>query len=271
VLSPKTSTFAGSWTGWYGLLRPRGSKGRFRGEGRSDGAHGKHAMPVIDFNQWGAMPSCRNRLSTLARLAIPHAREILEAWMPGEGRWPGIPVRHHPRRRREFMLDEHQHRHRVRFRHRSILGDLIKLVTVADGVRARSGARLARFIGVDFTKPLPPLPPCRPSPDEKYQAGRETARRLLAESEPCPADFRISPERASPAIGVMFHKPTGNMIVPLFDEKGSCGRFSGSHRTAPPRRSMTAAGCPETSLPSWETARPSTWPKGTPRPPPSMS
>ena len=179
----------------------------------------------IDFNQWGGdAPHAAIDYPVLCAHALSQARSILEKWMPG-GKVVG----------REYLCATIHGGVGTScstnittgvggdFATDQTWGDLIKLVTVVDGVAPHeAAARIASFIGADLTKPLPALPPLStPSPDEKYLTGRETAKRLLSESEPCPADFvYLARKGVKPAEGVKFHKPTGNMIIPLFDEKG---------------------------------------------------
>jgi phage/plasmid primase-like uncharacterized protein len=180
---------------------------------------------MIDFNQWrGDAPRAEIDYPTLARLAIPHAREILEKWMPG-GKVAG----------REYLCATIKGGAGTScstnintgvggdFATDVAWGDLIAFVSKADAIPPHEAAgKIAKFIGADLTKPLPPLPPITTaSPEEKYEAGREAARRMLDEGVPCPADFAyLARKGVKPAAGVKFHQPTENMLVPLFDEKG---------------------------------------------------
>jgi phage/plasmid primase-like uncharacterized protein len=181
---------------------------------------------TINFNNWGhPAPNAEIDYPTLARLAIPHARAILEAWMPG-GKFVG----------REYLCATIKGGAGTScstnintgvggdFATDVAWGDLIALISKADTIPPHeAAAKIAKFIGADLTKPLPALPSVATvSPEEKYQAGREAARRMLDEGVPCPADFPYLVRKGvKPANGVKFHQATGNMLVPLYDEHGA--------------------------------------------------
>jgi phage/plasmid primase-like uncharacterized protein len=183
-------------------------------------------MTVVDFNQWRAdtAPHPEINYPALTQHALSRARDILEAWLPG-GLLKG----------REYVCASIKGGKGTScstniltgagsdFASGEAWGDLVDLVAKCDGIPMHEAAgKVARHIGVDLTKPLPALPPVvTASPEEKYLAGRENVRRLLEQSIVCPpAHEYLVRKSVRAAEGVVLHEPTGNLLVPLYDEHG---------------------------------------------------
>ena len=101
-------------------------------------------------------------------------------------------------------------------------GDLIDLVAQIDDVSmSESARRLQEFFGggsVDC-RPTPTSP--QQSPEERYAAGQKIALGLWVESESCPAQHPyLIKKQINADSGIRLHQPTGNILIPLYDEHG---------------------------------------------------
>ena len=180
----------------------------------------------VDFNTWGVdiVPRPEIDYETLARHALGHARSILETWLPGGvvkgreyicadlkgGKGDSCSTNLQTGKGSDFASGEKW-------------GDLIDLVSQREGLPMHQAAeKIAYHIGVDLKKPLPPLPPiATATPEEENSVGRDVALRLIEKSIPCPPDHPYLVKKSVKAAqGVVLHEPTGNLLVPLYDEHG---------------------------------------------------
>ena len=126
-------------------------------------------------------------------------------------------------------------------------GDAIDLVAQIEDVSMSEAARnLKEFMsgGSVDCRPTPIIP--QQSPEERYAAGQKIALGMWVESEQCPTQHPyLVKKQINPDSGIRLHQPTGNILVPLYDEHGvlwsvqrisadgekkinHCGRLSGS-------------------------------------------
>lgn len=126
-------------------------------------------------------------------------------------------------------------------------GDLIDLVAQIDDISmSESARRLQSFFsgGSVDCRPTPIIP--QQSPEERYEYGQKVALDMWVESEQCPAQHPyLIKKQINPDSGIRLHQPTGNILVPLYDEHGvfwavqrispdgdkkinHCGKLSGS-------------------------------------------
>ena len=101
-------------------------------------------------------------------------------------------------------------------------GDIIDLVAQIDDVgMSESARRLSDFFsgGSVDCRPTPTIP--QQSPEERYAAGQKVAVTLWMESEPCPNQHPyLIAKGVNSDGGIRLHQPTGNILVPLYDEYG---------------------------------------------------
>ena len=101
-------------------------------------------------------------------------------------------------------------------------GDIIDLVAQIEDVSMSEAARrLQDFLSCGSTdcRPVPIIP--QQSPQERYAAGQRIALGLWVESESCPHNHPYLTKKGVNADnGIRLHQPTGNILVPLYDEHG---------------------------------------------------
>ncbi|MBV5338162.1 MAG: AAA family ATPase [Deltaproteobacteria bacterium] len=101
-------------------------------------------------------------------------------------------------------------------------GDIIDLVAQIEDVSMSEAARrLQDFLSCGSTdcRPAPIIP--QQSPQERYEAGQKIALGLWVESESCPHNHPYLIKKGVNADnGIRLHQPTGNILVPLYDEHG---------------------------------------------------
>ena len=101
-------------------------------------------------------------------------------------------------------------------------GDIIDLVAQIEDVSMSEAARrLQVFLSCGSTdcRPAPIIP--QQSPQERYEAGQKIALGLWVESESCPHNHPYLIKKGVNADnGIRLHQPTGNILVPLYDEHG---------------------------------------------------
>ena len=126
-------------------------------------------------------------------------------------------------------------------------GDAIDLIAqIEDISMSESARRLQDFLSCGSTelRPTPVIP--QQSPEERYAVGQKIALGLWVESEQCPTQHPyLVKKQINPDSGIRLHQPTGNILIPLYDEHGvlwsvqrispdgekkinHCGRLSGS-------------------------------------------
>ena len=126
-------------------------------------------------------------------------------------------------------------------------GDLIDMVAqIEDVSMSESARRLQDFFsgGSVDCRPTPTIP--QQPPEERYAAGQKIALALWVESEACPNQHPYLIKKGVNAdSGIRLHQPTGNILIPLYDEHGvlwsvqrispdgdkkinHCGRLTGS-------------------------------------------
>lgn len=102
-------------------------------------------------------------------------------------------------------------------------GDLIDLVAQIEDVSMSEAARrLQSFlsIGPGTPRPTPTIP--QQSPEERYETGKRIALGLWVEAEPCPMQHPyLIKKQVNPDSGIRVHPPTGNILIPLYDEHGT--------------------------------------------------
>lgn len=102
-------------------------------------------------------------------------------------------------------------------------GDVIDLVAQIENVSMVDAAKkLQDFmsIGPGESRPCPQIP--QQTAEERYEAGRKIALGLWVESDACPHSHPyLTKKGVNSDPGIRIHTPTGNILVPLYDENGT--------------------------------------------------
>jgi len=179
----------------------------------------------IDFNQWGNEPETEEiDFAALKAICNNNIQPILEHYQPGgrivQGeyvcatKYGGSGSSCSTNLRTGVGSD---------FGAGEKWGDAIDLVAQIEDVSMSEAARrLQQFlsIGPDTPRPIPVIP--QQTPEERYEIGQRNALALWVESESCPAQHPyLIKKQVNPDNGIRLHQPTGNILIPLYDENGT--------------------------------------------------
>jgi len=100
-------------------------------------------------------------------------------------------------------------------------GDPIDLVAKVRGVRMSEAAQLlSEFLDIRDDTPVPKIE--KQSSAEKYATGQKNALELWVSSDTCPQNHPyLTKKQVNTDGGIRLHRETGQIIIPLYDEKGT--------------------------------------------------
>lgn len=179
----------------------------------------------IDFNKWGGEVDKAHSIDfqLIKSVAINHMETILHNWMPG-GKLNG----------HEYVCAGKQGGPGEScstnintgvgsdFASGEAWGDPIDLVAKVEGISQSEAARkLTEFLDIDHHTPYPAPSIPTQTPEERYEIGKKLALGLWVESEACPHHHPYLLRKGVNAdAGIRLHTPTGNILIPLYDDKG---------------------------------------------------